>query len=100
MVNPIVGLMFGILQCIYHFTTLYIIEKVHEIQEDEQRHIVGEIDPIDIIHQLTEEYMEIEDRIIILVNTPKPHSKELVMEFVELRNRQFRILEEYRELHY
>lgn len=100
MVLPIIGLMFGILQCIYHLTTLYIIEKVHEIEQEESKVIVGEIDPIDVIHELTEEYMDLENQIIEIVNSPKPHSKEQVMHFVKIRNRQFMILEQYRELQY
>jgi hypothetical protein len=99
-IHPIFSVVVVSILIIIHLINFYLIFFYVEYNEEEDKKYVGEIDPIDVAHQMCEEYMQYEYTIQSIVNSPKPHSDLQVAQFIQLRKKQAKILEEYQELDY
>jgi len=98
-IHPIFGLGLAILFAMYQIASLWLIEKLIN-ERDNVRRTVGSVDPTDIVHKLSEDYMEHEYTIMSIVNTPKPHSDLQIAQVIMLRRKQLEILEQYQLLDY
>mgnify|MGYP003538569172 CR=1 FL=1 len=97
--SPISSIVVNIILNLIMVISLYAVNSTIEDERDQPK-IKHEIDPLQVVNELTQEYMDLEEKIIEIVNSPKPHSKEQVAAFINYRNRQTNILMDYDSLMY